>query len=110
LNDYVALKVFALDILGAEESGILDRIKKGNQQHLGSKRVRTKIGKLIIPENVAFKHLALLQPPLGESLLDIQNRSFGKRLDKISIQSTIYQMLALDYLYTERKIIHTGMT
>ncbi|OQE06538.1 hypothetical protein PENVUL_c017G05299 [Penicillium vulpinum] len=106
-NDYMALKVFALDVLGSEESAYYDRIEQGNQQHLGSDRVRTKIGELKIPRNDGWKHLGLLQTPLGESLLDIQNRSADERLDKPTIKSTIYQMLlALDYLHTECKFIH----
>ncbi|KGO65109.1 hypothetical protein PITC_013680 [Penicillium italicum] len=108
-NDYMALKVYTLDILGSDESAYYDQIKQGNQRHLGSDRVRTMVETMMIPDPKRrhWKHLALLQAPLGESLLDVQNRSVGERLDKLSIQSTLYQMLlALDYLHTECKIIH----
>ena len=46
----------------------------------------------------------------GGELPRSQNR-VGERLNKLSYQSTIYQMLlALDYLHTECKIIHRNMT
>ncbi|OQE14313.1 hypothetical protein PENFLA_c039G01584 [Penicillium flavigenum] len=109
MNDYKALKAFALDVFGAEESAFYDQMKRGNQQHPGSNRVRTKIGEVKIPQKdwKYYEHLALLQMPLGESLQDLQKRSAGERLDKLSIQSTVYQMLlALDYLHTECHMIH----
>ncbi|CAG7969431.1 unnamed protein product [Penicillium nalgiovense] len=108
-NDYKALKIFALDVFGQEESAFYNQIKRGNQQHPGSNRVRTKLGEVKIPQKdwKYYEHLALLQTPLGESLQDLQKRSVGERLDKPTIQSTIYQMLlALDYLHTECHIIH----
>lgn len=110
MNDYMALKMFSHDMLPREESTYYDKINQGNQQHLGSGRVRTKIAEFEFTRLEIFKHLAILQEPLGESLLDIQNRSVGERLDKLSIQSTIYQMLlALDYMHTECILIHGGM-
>ncbi|CAI7609708.1 unnamed protein product [Penicillium crustosum] len=107
MNDYMALKMFSHDMLPSEESTYYDKIKQGNQQHLGSGRVRTKIAEFEFTRLEIFKHLVILQEPLGESLLDIQNRSVGERLDKLYIQSTIYQMLlALDYMHTECILIH----
>ncbi|KAJ5419805.1 uncharacterized protein N7487_003355, partial [Penicillium crustosum] len=111
MNDYMALKMFSHDMLPSEESTYYDKIKQGNQQHLGSGRVRTKIAEFEFTRLEIFKHLVILQEPLGESLLDIQNRSVGERLDKLYIQSTIYQMLlALDYMHTECILIHGGLT
>lgn len=112
MNDYKALKIFALDVFGQEESAFYNQIKRGNKQHPGSNRVRTKLGEVKIPQKdwKYYEHLALLQTPLGESLQDLQKRSVGERLDKPTIQSTIYQMLlALDYLHTECHMIHGGM-
>lgn len=110
MNDYMALKMFSHDVLPGEESTYYDKIKQGNQQHLGSGRVRTKIAEFEFIRFEIFNHLGILQEPLGESLQDIQNRSVGGRLDKLSIQSTIYQMLlALDYMHTECNLIHGGM-
>ncbi|CAG8108410.1 unnamed protein product [Penicillium nalgiovense] len=109
MNDYKALKIFALDVFGQEESAFYNQIKRGNKQHPGSNRVRTKLGEVKIPQKdwKYYEHLALLQTPLGESLQDLQKRSVGVRLDKPTIQSTIYQMLlALDYLHTECHMIH----
>ncbi|CAP92889.1 hypothetical protein E8E15_003667 [Penicillium rubens] len=110
MNDYKALKLFALDVFAAEESAFYDQTKQGNQQHPGANRVRAKIGNVMIPRKDWMyydDHLALVQTPLGESLQDLQIRSAGERLDKLSIQSTIYQMLlALDYLHTECHLIH----
>ncbi|KAJ5186624.1 hypothetical protein N7449_011388 [Penicillium cf. viridicatum] len=107
MNDYMTLKIFSHDMLAGEESAFYDKIKQGNQQHLVSDRVRTKIAEFELTRCKIWKHLALLQEPLGESLLDIQNRSVGERLDKLSIQSTIYQvLLALDYMHTEYNLIH----
>ncbi|KUM55368.1 hypothetical protein ACN42_g11924 [Penicillium freii] len=107
MNDYMTLKIFSHDMLADEESTFYDKIKQGNQQHLGSDRVRTKITEFELTRLEIFKHLAILQEPLGESLLDIQNRSVDERLDKLSIQSVIYQMLlALDYMHTECNLIH----
>ncbi|KAJ5159177.1 uncharacterized protein N7500_008828 [Penicillium coprophilum] len=112
MNDYLTLKLFALNTCDKEESELYDRMKQGNQQHPGWARVRKKLGELTIPQKIGWReHLGILQAPLGESLLDIQNRSAGERLDKLTIQSAIYQMLlALDYLHTECKIINTDMT
>ncbi|KAJ5688327.1 hypothetical protein N7536_010946 [Penicillium majusculum] len=107
MNDYMALKMFSHDMLPGEESTYYDKIKQGNQRHPGSGRVRTKIAEFEFIRFEIFNHLGILQEPLGESLQDIQNRSVGERLDKLSIQSTIYQMLlALDYMHTECNLIH----
>ncbi|KAJ5359919.1 hypothetical protein N7517_009110 [Penicillium concentricum] len=83
MNEYMTLKVFAFDIVGDEESELYDRIKQGNQQHLGWERVIAKIRKLKISQNIGWKHLAALQAPLGESLQDLQNLSVDIKGDNI---------------------------
>lgn len=54
-------------------------------------------------------HRCLVHPPLWESLLTFQNRNPVRRLPKPIMALSLYRVfLALDFLHTECRLIHTG--
>ncbi|KAJ5772853.1 hypothetical protein N7457_007749 [Penicillium paradoxum] len=109
-EDYMVLKIFARDVDGRKESVVYDLLADTNRQHLGSDLVRTKIAAVTIPRPDGEDHFALLQAPLWETLRDLQERMVDQRLDQSTLKLVLYQvLLALDYLHTECKLIHTDI-
>lgn len=91
-----------------DELKIYKRIEGAPQKHPGRKYVRSLLDSFDIsgPED---KHRCLVHPPLWESVLDFLFRNPAQRLPTPILAVTLHRLfLALDYLHTECKIIHTG--
>lgn len=80
-----------------------------SQKHPGHKYVRLLLDSFDVdgPED---KHRCLVHPPLWESVLAFLFRNPIRRLPTPVLVVVLHRLfLALDYLHTECKIIHTGL-
>ncbi|KAI3161482.1 hypothetical protein DTO012A9_8978 [Penicillium roqueforti] len=110
---YVTLKIFIKSTtMGQQlddELKIYKRIESAPRNHAGRKYVRSLLDSFDIngPED---KHRCLVHPPLWESMLDFLFRNPVQRLPTPILAVTLHRLfLALDYLHTECKIIHTDI-
>ena len=91
-----------------DELKIYKRIEGASRNHAGRKYVRSLLDSFDVsgPED---KHRCLVHPPLWESVLDFLFRNPVQRLPTPILAVTLHRLfLALDYLHTECKVIHTG--
>ncbi|KAJ5115187.1 hypothetical protein NUU61_000946 [Penicillium alfredii] len=109
---YVALKIFIKSASMGQQLDDELRIYKRiavSQRHPGHEYVRSLLDSFDIdgPED---KHRCLVHPPLWESVLAFLFRNPIRRLPTPVLAVTLHRLfLALDYLHTECKIIHTGI-
>ncbi|KAJ6140881.1 hypothetical protein N7497_011774 [Penicillium chrysogenum] len=110
---YVTLKIFIKSTsIGQQlddELKMYKRIEGAPQKHPGRKYVRSLLDSFDVsgPED---KHRCLVHPPLWESMLDFLFRNPVQRLPTPILAVTLHRLfLALDYLHTECKIIHTDI-
>ncbi|PLB54592.1 kinase-like protein [Aspergillus steynii IBT 23096] len=110
---YVTLKIFIKSTsMGQQlddELKIYKRIEGASRKHPGRKYIRSLLDYFDIngPED---KHRCLVHPPLWESVLDFLFRNPVQRLHTPILAVTLHRLfLALDYLHTECKIIHTDI-
>ncbi|CAG8354151.1 unnamed protein product [Penicillium salamii] len=104
---YVALKVYTRDD-NKHEFEIYKQLSKPSQ-HPGREHVRDVLDTFTLPRP-GGDHQCLVQKPLWESLQDLHYIMPHARLEVDILKSAIKQMLlALDYLHTECKLVHTGM-
>ncbi|KAJ9195522.1 hypothetical protein DTO021D3_5092 [Paecilomyces variotii] len=110
---YVTLKIFIKSAsLGKQlddELNIYKRMGGASQKHAGHKYVRSLLDSFNVdgPED---KHRCLVHPPLWESVLAFLFRNPIRRLPTPVLVVVLHRLfLALDYLHTECKIIHTDI-
>ncbi|CAI7673921.1 unnamed protein product [Penicillium palitans] len=110
---YVTLKVFIKSTsMGQQlddELKIYKRIEEAPRKRPGRKYVRSLLDSFDVsgPED---KHRCLVHPPLWESVLDFLFRNPVQRLPTPILAVTLHRLfLALNYLHTECKIIHTDI-
>ncbi|KAJ5129881.1 uncharacterized protein N7515_005920 [Penicillium bovifimosum] len=110
---YVALKIFTKSTsMGQQlddELKIYKRIEGAPKRHPGRKYVRSLLDSFDVsgPEDT---HRCLVHPPLWESMLAFLHRNPVQRLPTVILAVTLHRLfLALDYLHTECKIIHTDI-
>lgn len=91
-----------------DELKIYKRIEGAPLKHTGRRYVRSLLDSFDVsgPEE---KHRCLVHTPLWESMLDFLFRNPVHRLPTPILAVTLHRLfLALDFLHTECKIIHTG--
>ncbi|KAJ5903916.1 hypothetical protein N7504_006299, partial [Penicillium tannophilum] len=110
---YVTVKIFIKSTsLGHQlddELNIYKRIERAHHNHPGRKYVRSLLDSFDVtgPED---QHRCLVHPPLWESVLAFLHRNPVQRLPTPVLAVTLHRLfLALDYLHTECKIIHTDI-
>ncbi|KAJ5919464.1 hypothetical protein N7454_009299, partial [Penicillium verhagenii] len=110
---YVTVKVLINSTsLGQQldhELSIHKRIEGAHQNHPGRQYVRSLLDSFDFtgPED---QHRCLVHPPLWESILAFLYRNPVRRLPIPVLAVTLHRLfLALDYLHTECKIIHTDI-
>lgn len=92
------------------ELNIYKRIESGPKDHPGYGAVRTLVDSFDV-DGPDGKHRCLVHPPLFESALTLFQRSLEGRLPIRTVAFVLKRLfLALDYLHTGCKIIHTGKT
>ncbi|KAH8425313.1 uncharacterized protein LDX57_003070 [Aspergillus melleus] len=92
-----------------DELNVYRRIQGASRNHPGRRYVRSLLDSFDIsgPED---EHRCLVHPPLWESVLDFLHRNPVRRLPPPIVAVTLHRLfLALDYLHSECKIIHTDI-
>lgn len=91
------------------ELEIYERIQQASKLHPGREYVRSLIDSFDI-DGPKDSHRCLVHPALWESVNTFLCRNPIQRLPSIILAVTLHRLfLALDYLQTECKIIHTGI-
>jgi hypothetical protein len=107
-HKYVTLKVYETGHRqGFNEYRVLQHIESVKSSHPGAKLVRHALDEFKLPGQRG-PHKCLVYQPLGLSLGDVRHIAGGQIPGDI-LKSTAYGMLlALDFLHTEAKVVHTG--
>ncbi|KAI1382970.1 kinase domain protein [Hypoxylon trugodes] len=102
-HSHVALKVYARGTRHEDEFRMYERLSAG------SRRVTTALDTFILPRPGGDHH-CLVREPLWDSWGDIVLRNPANRFDDDLLKVNLKQLfLALDFLHTECKIVHTDI-
>ena len=108
---HVALKASTVNSIAPDsqrESEIFRHINSIKSNHIGRSLIRTSTDEFEI-KNEHGTYKFLVQPPMSLDLLKFQSRFPGKRLPEELSKSVVHHvLLALDFLHTQAKVIHTG--
>lgn len=107
-NRYVALKVYTRDRGHEDEFQMLEAIGKTNPSHPGYRHVRTALD-LFQLHRPGGDHSCLVQRPMWESWKDLLRRNGSGRFSEPLLKAGLKHLfMALDYLHSECKLVHTG--
>lgn len=109
---YVTLKMYEHDSShGQREKQVYEHLRNTKSSHTGSLLVRRAIDDFEIScANNNYSYQCLVHPPLAMSLCELRNRTIEKLLPEDLLKPIlIHILLALDFLHTEAKIVHTGI-
>lgn len=109
---YVTLKLYTLDEVNQEEFQVYNQLNQGNSSHPGYPHVRTAIDMFSIPRPGVnnIHHHCLVQKPMWESFRDLLYRNPTHRFTEELLKAGLLQVfLALDYVHTECKLVHTDI-
>lgn len=107
---HVAVKIFTNDGRETDEIAVYKHISQGNKARLGYRYVRTALDSFELL-NRDGKHPCLVHEPLWDSITTLLERSGRDRLPEELLRVILQRLLlALDYLHTDRKVIHTGLS
>ncbi|EFQ86981.1 hypothetical protein PTT_17633 [Pyrenophora teres f. teres 0-1] len=106
---YTTLKFFTREGMDEDEYNVYNILSKGNASHPGYNHIRTALDLFTIPRQ-GGDHRCLVQKPMWDSFKDLLNRNPAHRFTDELLKAGLSQVfLALDYLHTEAKIIHTDI-
>jgi serine/threonine protein kinase len=107
-HQYVTLKVYTRDEGNQDEFQIHKQLDQGSSWHLGHAHIRKALDLFTIPRS-GGNHPCLVQKPMWESFKDLLYRTANHRFTEDLLKAGFIQIfLALDYLHTECKLVHTG--
>ncbi|PIG85343.1 serine/threonine protein kinase [Aspergillus arachidicola] len=109
---YVTLKVYECDPSHARrEKDVYKHLKNVKSSHTGSMLVRRAMDDFQISSaGNAHSYQCFVHPPLAMSLCELRNRTIDGVLPEDLLKSTlIHLLLAVDFLHTEAKLVHTSM-
>lgn len=91
-----------------DEINVYKRINEGSKKHPGRNAVRSLLDHFDV-DGPDGRHRCLVHPPLWESVLTFLHRNPVRRLPVPVLAFILKRLfLALDFLHTECKIVHTG--
>jgi serine/threonine-protein kinase SRPK3 len=106
---HVTLKIYTRDGNPQEEFKTYQLLGKGSSSHPGYSHIRTALETFTIPRP-SGDHTCLVQKPMWESFRDLMYRLSDGLFTEQLLKGSLKQLfLALDYLHTECKLVHTGM-
>ncbi|KAI4704940.1 hypothetical protein J4E89_009525 [Alternaria sp. Ai002NY15] len=101
--------VFTREGMDEDEHNMYNILSKGNASHPGYHHVRTALDLFTIPRK-GGDHRCLVQKPMWDSFKDLLNRNPAHRFTDELLRAGLSQVfVALDYLHTEAKIVHTDI-
>jgi serine/threonine protein kinase len=109
-HDFVTLKIFARDHEETcrNEFQTYQAIDDANPLHPGHNYVRPALETFTI-DRPGGDHQCLVQTPLWDSWKDLLRRNPAGRFSDALLKGSLQNLLlALDYLHTECKLVHTG--
>ncbi|KAF7896477.1 hypothetical protein EAF00_006491 [Botryotinia globosa] len=108
-HKHVTLKIYIRDGDPLEEFKIYQQLSKGNHSHPGYAHIRTALETFTIPRP-GGDHICLVQKPMWESFRDLRHRIPNGLFTEVLLKGALKQLfLALDYLHTECKLVHTDI-
>ncbi|KAF3760061.1 hypothetical protein M406DRAFT_270107, partial [Cryphonectria parasitica EP155] len=105
---YVCIKIIALNIDPNREIQAMRRINDADSSHEGLPFIRKHIDEFQLhgPKEV---HLCFVSSPMRETLFRLQKRLSRRRLPLLIFKLfTFCLLLAINFLHTECRLIHTG--
>jgi hypothetical protein len=91
-----------------EEFENYKQLSQRKSWHRGSWHARTALDSFIIPRS-GGDHQCLIQKPMWENFSELKYRNPIHRFTEDLLKAGLQQVLvALDYLHTECKLVHTG--
>lgn len=107
-HEHVTLKIYTRDGDPQGEFQIYQQLGKGNHSHPGYSHIRTALETFTIPR-IGGDHTCLVQKPMWESFKDLRYRLPNGLFTEQLLKGSLKQLfLALEYLHTECKLVHTG--
>lgn len=107
-HQYVSLKLYTRDEDNQEEFQIYKQLSQGSSWHPGHSHVRKALDVFTV-SSLKGSHACLVQIPTWESFGDLLYRNPSHRFTEDLLEAGLMQiLLALDYLHTECKLVHTG--
>lgn len=114
----MALKVYTRDMGHIHEFQIYNHIRRaGNPLHPGHPHIRTALDMFMLPSPYAaaggrgsIEHHCLVQKPMWDSWKDLLRRNPAGRFTEALLKAGLQQvLLALDFLHTECRLVHTDI-
>jgi serine/threonine-protein kinase SRPK3 len=107
-REYATWKVFTREGAHEDELDMYKILSKTNSSHPGSAHVRAALDIFSIPRQ-GGDHRCLVQKPMWDSFRDLLNGNPTHRFTDELLKAGLTQvLLALDYLHSECKMVHTG--
>ena len=104
----MTLKIYTREEDNQDEFQIYKQLNQGSSWHPGYAHIRKALDIFTIPRP-GGDHLCLVQKPMWESFRDLLYRNPSHRFTEDLLKAGLMQIfLALDYLHTECKLVHTG--
>ncbi|KAL2833796.1 kinase-like domain-containing protein [Aspergillus cavernicola] len=106
---YSTLKIYTREESHDDEFQVHKLLNRGRSPHPGYPHVRTALDTFTIPRP-GSDHQCLVQKPMWESFRDLLYRNSTHRFTEDLLKAGLEQVfLALDFLHTECKLVHTDM-
>ncbi|KAI0834278.1 kinase domain protein [Hypoxylon sp. FL0890] len=108
-HDHVALKIYARGARRKDEFQVYKRLGAADRTHPGSRYVAAALDTFVLPRP-GGDHYCLVQKPMWDSWRDLLFRNPTNRFTDELLKAGLKQLfLALDFLHTECKIVHTDI-
>ncbi|PGG97398.1 CMGC/SRPK protein kinase [Helicocarpus griseus UAMH5409] len=114
-NKYVALKIYAHDLVAEDEidneTAMYKRLGTvGDPNHPGKAYVRSIEDSFSITSRAGHRHQCLVHEVLSNDILSLRHTHPDRKLPEVMLrQILIHLLLALDFLHSECHIIHTDI-